>query len=128
MPDITQALAAANNALRVAIHGEDLLLHFVKYTNDSVHAKLHDEAIVENFNYQPNRNAERGADNDILNFADVDGIYYSICKEATGCVIDGQVFKLAKKSEPRKYANDDTSFSRIWEWYKTPTGKYFNQS
>lgn len=128
MPDLTQAMAAKYNALRVVKKGDGLTLTLLSYKTTNKYDALHTPPLEENFNVQVTKYSRTvegrqvGGESETLVFADVDGLMYAIANKANGCLIDGFVYKLAVSSRPRKYTSDDTDFSRVWEWFMTETG------
>lgn len=129
MADLTNAKIASANALRVIKYGDGQTLTFLRYKNTQTFETIAHVVIEDNFGVDSQSRSSTvegrqvGANLDVLTFADVDGIFYDICHRATACAIDGVIHKLGIKSIPRKYVNDDTDFSRVWEWFMADTGE-----
>lgn len=133
MPDLTTAKSALYNATRVVNKGADQTLRFLRYSNSAVYDLLIPNILIEenfrvssSFNSRVVEGRQVGGESEILELADVDGNLYGICQSATGCVVDNIIYKLSIKSKPRVYTNDDTDFTRVWEWFLTDTGDTYN--
>ena len=132
MPDLTQSKVALFDAARKLNYGDDVTLQFLRYKGSQSFEPLKDSnnleipAFTENFHYYTSATRATGlitADVEIVQFADIDGIYYAILSKATACKIDETVYRLERKTKPRRYVDDDTDFTRLWEWYLVELNK-----